>query len=175
MLTGAAKYVADLELAGALHAAFVRSPHAHALIGTIDTTAARATQGVVAVFTASDLGLPAVLGFETMNPSMARPPLAVDRVRFVGEAVAIVLAESLTAATDAAERVDVAYERLDAVVDPQLASGAAAPLLFVDTASNAAFSQHVGASEDEALAGAEDRKSTRLNSVTATSRMPSSA
>ena len=124
MLTGAANYVADLEQATALHAAFVRSPHAHAHVRAIDTTAARAMPGVVAVFTADDLGLPAVLGFESMSPSMARPPLAVDKVRFVGEAVALVVAESLGAATDAAELVDVDYEPLDAAVDPQLASAA---------------------------------------------------
>src|SRR5687768_15856187 len=109
MLTGAAKYVADLEHVMALHAVFVRSPHAHAHVRAIDTKAARAMQGVVAVFTADDLGLPPVLGFETMSPSMARPPLADDKVRFVGEAVALVVAETLGAATDAAELIDVDY------------------------------------------------------------------
>lgn len=155
MLTGAAKYVADLERATALHASFVRSPHAHAHVRAIDTSVARAMRGVVAVFTAGDLGLPPVLGFETMSPSMARPPLAVDKVRFVGEAVALVVAETLGAATDAAELVDVDYEPLEAAVDPQMASAPAAPLLFVGSASNAAFSQHVGLSEDEALAGSD--------------------
>ena len=155
MLTGAAKYVADLDHAGALHAAFVRSPHAHARVGFIDTTAATEVRGVVAVFTAGDLGLPPVLGFETMSPAMARPPLAVDKVRFVGEAVALVLAESLQAAADGAELVDVAYEALTAVVDPQAASEATAPRLFADTPGNAAFSQHVGLAEDDALAGAD--------------------
>ena len=155
MLTGAAKYVADLRQVGALHASFVRSPLAHASLQAIDSAAAQATPGVVAVFTAADLGLPAVLGFESMSPSMARPPLAVDKVRFVGEAVAVVLAESLATATDAAELVDVTYESLEAVVHPQVASEPAAPLLFADTASNAAFSQHVGVSADDALAGAD--------------------
>jgi carbon-monoxide dehydrogenase large subunit len=155
MLTGAARYVADLEHADALHAAFVRSPLAHASVRAVDTSAARATAGVVAVFSATDLGLPAVLGFETMNPSMARPPLSVDKVRFVGEAVAVVLAETLAAATDAAELVDVTYEPLAAAVHPELASAPDAPLLFADTASNTAFSQHVGVTEDDALAGAD--------------------
>src|SRR5688572_17095904 len=155
MLTGAAKYVADLSQVGALHASFVRSPFAHASLRAIDKTAAEATPGVVGVFAAADLGLPEVLGFETMSPSMARPPLAVDKVRFVGEPVAVVLAESLAAATDAAELVDVTYEPLEAVVHPRLASEQAAPLLFAATASNTAFSQHVGVSEDDALAGAD--------------------
>ena len=155
MLTGAAQYVADLPHVGALHAAFVRSPYAHARIRAIDTAAAMGAPGVVAVYTADDLGLPPVLGFETFDPAMARPPLAAGKVRFVGDTVVVVLAESLEAAADGAELVDVDYEALDVVVDPRAAGESGAPLLFDDTATNTAFSQHVGMSEDDALAGAD--------------------
>jgi carbon-monoxide dehydrogenase large subunit len=155
MLTGEAKYVADLPHEGALHAVFVRAPVAHALVRSLETGAARAARGVVAVFAAGDLGLPPVLGFEAFSSTMARPPLAVDTVRFVGEPVALVVAESLAAAADGAELVDVDYEPLEPVVDPRAASDPSAPLLFADAGSNVAFRQHVGVDAAEALAGSD--------------------
>jgi carbon-monoxide dehydrogenase large subunit len=155
MLTGEATYVADLPHAGALHTVFVRAPVAHARIRSIDTVAARAANGVVAVFTADDLGLPPVVGFEAFGATMARPPLAVDTVRFVGEPVVLVAAESLAAAADGADLVVVDYEPLDPVVDPREASAASAPLLVAEADSKVAFGQQVGVDADEALAGAD--------------------
>ena len=98
LITGRATYVGNLALPGALHLHFVRSPMAHAELAGIDTAAAAAAPGVVAVFTAADLNLPAHHGLFTVNPQVPRPPLATDRVRFVGEAVAVVVAESAAAA-----------------------------------------------------------------------------
>ena len=85
--------MANLPLDGALHLAFVRSPLAHALIKGIDVAAAAEAPGVVAVFKAADLDLPAHHGLMVVNPDLPRPPLATDRVRFVGEAVAVVVAD----------------------------------------------------------------------------------
>ena len=90
---------------------------AHAELAGIDTAAAAAAPGVVAVFTAADLHLPAHHGLFTVNPQVPRPPLATDRVRFVGEAVAVVVAESAAAAADAADLVEVDYTPLPAAVD----------------------------------------------------------
>ncbi|MFR9802529.1 xanthine dehydrogenase family protein molybdopterin-binding subunit [Pseudonocardia sp. RS010] len=140
LITGATTYVGNV-VAGrtdVLHAAFVRSPLAHALVTGIDTSGAAAAEGVVAVYTAADLGLPAHHGLMVLNPDMPRPPLATDRVRFVGEAVALVVAETKAAAVDAAELVEVDYDPLPAVVDPEAALAADAPLQFPDAGSNVA-------------------------------------
>jgi carbon-monoxide dehydrogenase large subunit len=140
LITGATTYVGNV-VAGrtdVLHAAFVRSPLAHATVTGIDTSAAAAAEGVVAVYTAADLKLPAHHGLMVLNPDMPRPPLATDRVRFVGEAVALVVAESKAAAVDAAELVEVDYDPLPAVVDPEAALAADAPLQFPDAGSNVA-------------------------------------
>ena len=110
-----------------LHLAFVRSPLAHARITGIDTAAAAAAPGVLAVFTAADLDLPAHHGLMVVNPELPRPPLATDRVRFVGEAVAVVVAETKAAAVDAVELVEVDYDPLPAVVDPEAALQPGAP------------------------------------------------
>ncbi|GAA2871678.1 xanthine dehydrogenase family protein molybdopterin-binding subunit [Pseudonocardia halophobica] len=140
LITGATTYVGNV-VAGrtdVLHAAFVRSPLAHALVTGIDTSAAAAAEGVVAVYTAADLELPAHHGLMVLNPDMPRPPLATDRVRFVGEAVALVVAETKAAAVDATELVEVDYDPLPAVVDPEAALDADAPLQFPDAGSNVA-------------------------------------
>jgi carbon-monoxide dehydrogenase large subunit len=122
LLAGRGRYVGDIALPGLLHAAFVRSPHAHARVTGIDTTRARGAPGVVAVVTAADLG-PAARPLPVAPPHPAlrgrnAAPLAAGRVRFVGEAVAAVVAESRYAAEDAAERVEVAYVPLPSVQDP---------------------------------------------------------
>lgn len=98
LITGASTFVGNLRREGLLHAAFVRSPLAHGRITGIDTAAAASAPGVVAVFTAGDLALPAHHGSMVLNPQVSRPPLATDRVRFAGEAVASVVAESKAAA-----------------------------------------------------------------------------
>jgi carbon-monoxide dehydrogenase large subunit len=117
ILTGATQYFDDLAVGGLLHAAFVRSTVAHARIEAVDVDEARMMPGVVAVFTADDLQLPDMHGFMMLPPTMNRPPLARDRVRFVGDMVAVVIAESRAAAVDAAEAVIVDYDPLPALVD----------------------------------------------------------
>src|SRR4051794_39920573 len=130
LTTGATTYVGNLTLDGLLHAAFVRSPLAHATITGIDTAQAAAAPGVVAVFTAADLDLPAHHGLMPVNPKLPRPPLAVDRVHFVGEAVAVVIGETKAAAVDAVELVEVDYDPLPAVADPEAALAGGAPPQF---------------------------------------------
>lgn len=129
LLRGLGRYTGDLhgvqpegpDLDGLVELVFVRSTIAHAPIVDIDTSEARAAHGVLAVFTAADLDLvPARPGMPWVPTMMVRPWLATDRVRFVGEPVAVVVAETLAQAVDAAELVIVDYEPLDAVVDPEL-------------------------------------------------------
>ena len=94
LLRGEGTYIDNLDLPGALHLAFVRSPMAHAEITGIDASEARTMPGVVGVYSASDLDVPIYVGMVQVNPQVSRPPLAIDRVRFVGDAVAVVVAES---------------------------------------------------------------------------------
>jgi carbon-monoxide dehydrogenase large subunit len=161
LLAGAGTYVANLGPEGTLHAAFVRSPVAHAEVGGIDTAAARDVAGVVGVWTAADLGLPPHHGLFVLNPDCARPPLADGRVRFVGEPVAVVVASSAAAAEDGAGAVDVDYRPLPAVVDPEAALDAGAPLQFDDLGSNVAAAVDVG--PEDPLAGAD--RVVRLRTV----------
>ncbi|MGH3368029.1 MAG: xanthine dehydrogenase family protein molybdopterin-binding subunit [Nocardioidaceae bacterium] len=136
LITGASTFVGNLARDGLLHAEFVRSPLAHGRILGIDVGAAASAPGVIAVFTATDLSLPPHHGFIVLNPKLPRPPLATDRVRFVGEAVALVVAESKAAAVDAAELVDVDYDPLPAVVDAEAALAPGAELQFPDLGTN---------------------------------------
>jgi len=122
LVRGRGRYVGDITLPGLLHAAILRSPHAHARIGAIDATRALKSPGVVGVLTFADLG-------DAARPLPIVPPhaalrgknfmlLAADRARFVGEAVAVVVAERRDAAEDARERIDVAWEPLPSVQEP---------------------------------------------------------
>src|SRR5262245_41637093 len=109
LVSGAATYIADLAPPGVLHAAFVRSPYAHATVRGIDSRPARSVPGVVAVFTGADVNdsfnlLPGKSGIDGAN-NPTRTVLADGEVRFAGEAVAVVVAESEAAARDAAEGV----------------------------------------------------------------------
>ncbi|MGD9793071.1 MAG: xanthine dehydrogenase family protein molybdopterin-binding subunit [Acidimicrobiia bacterium] len=141
LLTGHTTFVDSFRIPGLLHLAFVRSPYAHAELGAIDIDGALAVDGVVAVYTAADLQLPRFNLFGVvLHPSIAQPPLAVDRVRYVGEAVAVVVATSKVAAADGAAVVDVDYTPLEAVVDPEDALAPGAPLLFADVDRNLAAS-----------------------------------
>lgn len=138
LLLGHGTYVDNLRVEGMLHLAFVRSPIAHGRIRDIDVSAAADQPGVVAVYTATDLGVPAHHGFMVLNEKCPRPPLAESKVRFVGEAVAVVVAESRAAAVDGAELVDVDYEPLAAVSDPERAVADGAPLQFEELGTNVA-------------------------------------
>jgi aerobic carbon-monoxide dehydrogenase large subunit len=122
MLTHGGTYVADLavpELDGAVHATFVRSTIAHARIASIDVDEARSAPGVVDVVTAADLDLaPMAPPMPMFDAAMVRPILAADRVRFVGEPVAVILSETPTQGADAADLVWPDYEPLPSVVEP---------------------------------------------------------
>ena len=153
LLRGLGRYTGDLhgiqpegpDLEGLVELVFVRSTIAHAVLGEIDTSEALAADGVLAVFTAADLDLtPARAAMPWVPPMMVRPWLATDRVRFVGEPVAIVVAESLGQAVDAAELVIVDYEPLDAVVDPELALAGEIRLFDHDTNVAAEFRDEPG-------------------------------
>jgi carbon-monoxide dehydrogenase large subunit len=144
ILTGTTEYFDDLQVAGSLHVVFVRSTTAHANLGEIDTSEAEAMPGVVAVYTAADLELPDMHGFMMLPPTMNRPPLAREKVRFVGDMVAAVVAESKAAAVDAAEAVIVDYDPLPVVVDPEAALDAAAPVVHEAQGSNLANGMGTG-------------------------------
>ena len=127
-VTGSATYTDDIKISGTTHAAFVRSPFAHAKVGAIDASAARAHPGVIAIFTGRDLeaaGVKALpVGWLLPNLKIGpRPALVTDTVRYVGEAVAVVIAETAAAAKDAAEMVQVDYEELPAKTDAEEAIG----------------------------------------------------
>ena len=145
LLTGTARYTDDIQLPGILHAAIVRSPHAHARIRGIDTSRAKAAPGVVAVYTSPDTaGLlnPIPCCWLLPNAGLSIGPyaaLAADVVRYVGEAVAVVVAETVYQAYDAMDLVAVDYEPLPAVVDPQRAAQDGAPCLHDCAAGNVAF------------------------------------
>ncbi|MBI4462158.1 MAG: xanthine dehydrogenase family protein molybdopterin-binding subunit, partial [Acidobacteria bacterium] len=131
LIQGLAHYVDDIQLPGTLHVAIVRSPYAHARIRKIDAAAARKAPGVVAVVTGKDIeGVLGQVPVAAALPELRIPPhlpLATDRVRFVGEAVAAVVADDRYRARDAAELVEVDYDPLPAVTDPEKALAKGAP------------------------------------------------
>ena len=142
LLTGRTTFIENMKIDGLLTLAFVRSPLAHATISTIDSSVAAQLPGVVGVYSAADLGLPAFHLFGApLNEACARPPLAQGKVRFVGEPVAVVVADSKARAVDAAEAVVVEYEPLRAVIDPEAALAAGAPLQFEELGTNLAAGQ----------------------------------
>src|SRR5829696_1694499 len=132
-LRGTRPYTDDLRNPEALYAVFVRSGFAHARISGIDTSAAAAMPGVVGVYTAADLNLEpfAPAGPPVPTPEeMRRPVLASDVARFLGEPIAVVVAQTRGQAVDAAEVVDIDFDPLDAVVDMTKALDPDAPKLF---------------------------------------------
>jgi carbon-monoxide dehydrogenase large subunit len=137
-LRGQGRYTDNLMADGAVRASFVRSMMAHARLLSVDTSAAAGMPGVAAVLAATDLDLLPQPPSGTVAGPFQRPVLARDTVRFVGEPIAVVLAESLGQAQDAAENVAVEYEPLPAVVGPEAALGGDAPLLFPEAGSNLA-------------------------------------
>lgn len=130
LLTGRATFVDNLRVPGELRATFVRSPFAHAEIRSIDTTAAEVMPGVVAVYTADNLTVPGWFGMVQLHPDVTRPPLAVGRVTFVGDTVAVVIAGSEAQGADAAELVEVDYGPLPAAVDMEAALEPGAAIQF---------------------------------------------
>jgi aerobic carbon-monoxide dehydrogenase large subunit len=150
LLSGRAQFIDDIELPGMLHAAFVRSTYAHARIRSIDVTEARKQEGVIAIYTAHDLGdywrpgpllVPPPPVKDSVFNERTQVPLAKDKVRHVGEPVAIVIARNRYLAEDAAAAVVVDYEPLPAVVDLERALQSGSSLVHDDLGSN--VSAHV--------------------------------
>ena len=150
LLTGGGKYLDDLAPAGLLHVSFVRSQYAHANVVSVDTKDAAAMPGVVGVYHSrgDDLGLASFQGFPMMPPSLNRPVFATDKVRFVGDIVAAVVATSKAAAADAADTVVVDYTPLKVINTPHEGLAAGAPLLFEEHGSNVCFGTEHGADVD---------------------------
>lgn len=151
LLRGKGTYVDDIDLPDLLHAAVLRSPHAHAKINRIDASAALALPGVHLVLTAADLGevlepSPLLVPHAALEQPRTQLPLALEEVRYVGEAVAMVVAESRYLAEDALDLIDVEYEPLPVVHSLQAASHKDAPLVHADVPGNIAahLSQQVG-------------------------------
>ncbi|HEY8874615.1 MAG TPA: xanthine dehydrogenase family protein molybdopterin-binding subunit [Stellaceae bacterium] len=154
LLTGRGRYVEDVQAAGAARGYVLRSPHAHARILATDTRRALAAPGVLAVLTGADLR---ARGLGTLRPMVPRrrrdgtaafvcpqPLLAQDRVRYVGDPVAFVVAETLAQARDAAELIAVEYEPLPAVVSAEAALAPGAPAVWDDNPGNEAFTHAAG-------------------------------
>ena len=160
LITGQGHYVDDIKLVGMLHAAFVRSTQAHANIKSVTPSKAEALEGVVAVFTGAqlqeDLG-ELILGWILPEQKKTtHPPMAFDRVRFVGESVAVVVADSPEAAVEGAELVEVDYESLPVVVDAEKTTADGAPLVHEEAPNNIAWEWEVnGGDVDAAAAEAE--------------------
>jgi 2-furoyl-CoA dehydrogenase large subunit len=137
LLTGKGRYADDIPApVGTLHAHILRSPHAHAIIRAIDASRALALPGVTAVLTGEDIKKVSDSFLVAVKESLPQWSLAVERVRFVGEPVALVIAANRYLAEDAAEKIEVEYEPLPAVVDPRAAVAPGAPLVHPDVGSN---------------------------------------
>jgi carbon-monoxide dehydrogenase large subunit len=185
-LTGRARYVADIDLARQAHAVFVFSSHAHARIRAIEKATAEQSPGVFAVLTGEDwradgLGTldPEVMAEDMGGPKgyrTKRPPLAIDRVRHVGERVAVVIAGTEAQARDAAELVSVDYDVLPAVVHAEDAIGPEAPRLHEGAANNTSFTMRMGNVDAIDAAFARAHHITRLslynNRITAVTMEP---
>jgi carbon-monoxide dehydrogenase large subunit len=153
-ITGQGRYTDDINRPGQAHAYFVRSPFAHARIRNVDTTAALKEPGVVAVLTGKDLAADKLGGLicgwmvtskdGTPMKAGAHPALAVDTVRYVGDHVAIVIAETFAQAKDAGEKVEVDYEELSSVTDPAQAQGKSAPQIHPEAPGNTIYEWALG-------------------------------
>ena len=153
LLRGEGRYVDDLAQ-DQLWAAFVRSPVAHGRLEYVDISAALAAPGVEAAFTGADLGIGPVRPHPMLPPLFDRPPIAVDVVRFVGEPIAVVVADTRAHALDAAELVDTRIEPLPVTVDPRAALDDDARIAFPAHGTNVAF-ERVESTEEDVLRGAD--------------------
>lgn len=185
-LTGKGRYVDDVKVPDCAYAAFVRSPHAHARIRSVDTAPALAMPGVLCVLTAADwqaaklgrmpLWSPVASTDGVERKHITRPVLASDKVRFVGDTIAIVVAESRYQALDAAEAVVVDYEELPSVTDTARALDPDAPLVHEELGSNMFFLRELGSREEAERAFREAHHVTALelrnNRITANPMEP---
>ncbi|MBK5961572.1 carbon monoxide dehydrogenase [Rhodoplanes elegans] len=171
LVRGQGRYTDDIALAGQAYAVMVRSPHPHGIIRGIDTEAASEMPGVLAVYTAADLTDCGTLKCVTPLKSHdgtplakpPRPPLATDRVRFVGDPVAVVIAETLAQARDAAEAVGLDIDPLPAVTTTTAAIAEDAPQLYAEAPRNIALDWRTGATAEVAAAFATATHVVRLD------------
>jgi len=170
-LTGQGRFVEDVNEPGQVWAQVVRSPHAHAVITRVDTAAARAAPGVLAVYTHADIAglghLPCATAVATVEPMKVppRPALANGRVRHVGDPVAFIVAETEAQARDAAELVVVDYDILPSVVDGPAALAPGAPLLWDQVPGNESFRFRKGDPDAVAAAFATARHVVEIELV----------
>ncbi len=173
-ITGKGRYTDDIDRPGQVYAHFLRSPHAHATVKSIDSSAAEACPGVIAVFTGKDMEADGVgslpCGWTVTDkhgePHKAPPhfPLVRDKVRYVGDHVAMVIAETLAQAVDAAERIEVDYEELPANVDGTKAPDSGTPQVHEEAPANLCYDWELGdqAAVDAAIAGAHHVTKVKL-------------
>jgi aerobic carbon-monoxide dehydrogenase large subunit len=172
LVRGEGRYTDDVSLEGQAYAAFLRSPYAHGVIKGIDAEAARAMPGVLAVYTGADLAaaglgpMQAIFEFKNRDGTpMVKPPhpaLPQDRVRYVGQPIACVVAETMAGARDAAEAIALEVDELPAVTDPKEAAAPGAPRLHDEIPSNVVLDYHFGDSAKVDAAFAEAAHVTRL-------------
>jgi aerobic carbon-monoxide dehydrogenase large subunit len=162
LITGTATYTDDVKLTGLTYAAILRSPYAHAKLTRIDLAAARGAPGVLVVYTGADIKdrvVPVPCAWNPPNCNLKTPPhplLAYDKVRYVGDGVAMVVAESRAQARDAVDLIEVDYDPLPAGVDPEKMTQSGAPQLHAEVPKNIAFTWVVaGGDADKAFAEAE--------------------
>jgi len=173
LVRGKGRYTDDFNLPGQAYAVIVRSTHAHGVIRGIGTDAAKAMPGVLGVWTGTDLNAagygPFTCGLPLKNRDGSpllqtnRYPLATDKVRFVGDPVAFVVADTLAQARDAAEAVELDIEPLPAVTDPEQAAKPGAPLLYDHIPNNVALDYHYGDMEKVNAAFASAAHVTRVD------------
>ena len=189
LIRGGGRYVDDIKLPGLAHGVVLRSRHAHAKIESIDIKAAKSAPGVLAVLTVNDVkaagydDLPVPAGLKRRDGSPMYKPrypiLAVDRVRWVGDYVAFVVAESLAQAQDAAELIRVNYEELPAVVSTAEAPTPGAPRVWEDCADNICFVELIGDKDAVEAAFSHAARVVRhrfvINRVTAATMEPRGA
>jgi carbon-monoxide dehydrogenase large subunit len=174
-ITGKGQYTDDVVRAGETRALFVRSPHAHAKIKSIDVSMAKVMPGVVAVLTGADLANDKIGNLicgwmihskdGTPMKMAPHPALASGKVNHEGDAVAVVIAETIAQGRDAAEKVKVDYEVLPAVADPAKAQAQGAPQIHADIAKNTIYQWHLGDAKATAAAFAAAKHVTKLDIV----------
>ena len=174
-ITGKGHYVDDINRPGQAYAYFLRSPHAHAKIDKIDASEAMKSPGVVAIFTGDDIAADKVGGlicgvmiFSKDGSPMkagAHPVLAQGKVRYVGDHVAVVIADTYAQARDAAEKIEVDYTELPAVVDPAKAANPGQPLVHDGAPNNTVYNWHLGDKPATEAAFASAAHVTKLDFV----------
>ncbi|MBI4500687.1 MAG: molybdopterin-dependent oxidoreductase [Gemmatimonadetes bacterium] len=169
LITGHATYTDDVKLPGLTYAAILRSTYAHARLKKVNVARAKKAPGVVAVYTGADVKErvnPVPCAWNVPNCDLKTPPhplLAHEKVRYAGDGIAMVVAESREEARDALDLIDVEYEPLPAVVDPEMAAQPKAPQLHAEVPSNVAFTWNVaGGDADKAFAEAAVKVDLRI-------------